>query len=89
MKHILKIISLLVAIFAIWIGFLKLSIIPDSQAWLLPIYLVISLGCYGLFMVGWGLMLFPTCPHEATLLKKDISEAKDFLKQRGVDVGEG
>ncbi|XP_068664690.1 dolichol-phosphate mannose synthase subunit 3 isoform X2 [Aristolochia californica] len=87
MKHILKIISLLVAIFSLWIGLLQASIVPRSYSWVLPVYLVVSLGCYGLLMVGVGLMLFPTCPQEADLLQKDIAEAKDFLKVRGVDVG--
>jgi predicted permease len=36
----------------------------------LPIYLVVALGCYGLFMVGFGLMFFPTCPREAVLLQQ-------------------
>ena len=36
----------------------------------LPLYAVIALGCYGMGMVGYGLMVFPTCPHEADLLKK-------------------
>ncbi|TKY66161.1 dolichol-phosphate mannosyltransferase subunit 3 [Spatholobus suberectus] len=53
----------------------------------LPIYFVVSLGCYGLLMVGVGLMNFPTCPQEALLLQKDIVEAKEYLKQKGVDVG--
>ncbi|KAB5569767.1 hypothetical protein DKX38_003560 [Salix brachista] len=53
----------------------------------LPIYFIISLGCYGLLMVGVGLMNFPTCPQEALLLHQDIDEAKEFLKRRGVDVG--
>ncbi|OMP06249.1 Dolichol-phosphate mannosyltransferase subunit 3 [Corchorus capsularis] len=37
-------------------------------------------------MVGVGLMRFPTCPQEAVLLQQDIAEAKEFLKQRGIDV---
>ncbi|KAI9400443.1 hypothetical protein POPTR_002G245800v4 [Populus trichocarpa] len=86
MKHIVKIMVLLVAISACWIGLLQTSIIPRSHTWLLPIYFVISLGCYGLLMVGVGLMNFPTCPQEALLLQQDIVEAKDFLKRRGVDV---
>ncbi|WOL18721.1 dolichol-phosphate mannose synthase subunit 3 [Canna indica] len=53
----------------------------------LPVYAIVSLGCYGLLMVGVGLMMFPTCPQEAVLLQKDIVEAKEFLKRRGVDVG--
>ncbi|KAG9446108.1 hypothetical protein H6P81_012236 [Aristolochia fimbriata] len=87
MKHILKILSLLAAIFSLWIGLLQTSIVPRSHAWVLPVYLVITLGCYGLLMVGVGLMIFPTCPQEASLLQKDIAEAKEFLKVRGVDVG--
>ncbi|XP_010038002.1 dolichol-phosphate mannose synthase subunit 3 [Eucalyptus grandis] len=86
MKHIVKIITLLVAISAVWIGLLEMSVVPRSQTWLLPIYFIVSLGCYGLLMVGIGLMHFPTCPQEAVLLQQDIVEAKDFLKQRGVDV---
>ncbi|RDX68426.1 Dolichol-phosphate mannose synthase subunit 3, partial [Mucuna pruriens] len=47
-------------------------------------------GCYGLLMVGVGLMSFPTCPQEALLLQKDIVEAKEYLKQKGVDLtGQG
>ncbi|KAF5746296.1 dolichol-phosphate mannosyltransferase subunit 3-like [Tripterygium wilfordii] len=86
MKHVLKILTLLVAISAFWIGLLETSLIPRSNAWLLPIYFVVSLGCYGLLMVGIGLTRFPTCPHEALLLQQDIVEAKDFLMQKGVDV---
>ncbi|XP_012080340.1 dolichol-phosphate mannose synthase subunit 3 [Jatropha curcas] len=87
MKHIVKIMAILVAISAFWVGLLQTSIVPRSHTWLLPIYFVVSLGCYGLLMVGVGLMQFPTCPREALLLQEDITEAKDFLKQKGVDVG--
>ncbi|KAJ8622845.1 hypothetical protein MRB53_031374 [Persea americana] len=79
MKHILKIMALLVAISAFWIGLLRTSIISDSYAWLLPVYLVLSLGCYGLLMVGVGLMLFPTCPQEAVLLQQDIAEGSILI----------
>ncbi|WMV06631.1 hypothetical protein MTR67_000016 [Solanum verrucosum] len=53
----------------------------------LPLYLIVSLGCYGLLMVGVGLMNFPTCPQEALFLQQDIVEAREFLKKKGVDVG--
>lgn len=86
MKHILKILTLLVAVSAFWIGLLETSLVSQSYAWMLPVYLVVSLGCYGLLMVGVGLMLFPTCPQEAVLLQKDITEAMEFLKKKGVDV---
>ncbi|KAK8585949.1 hypothetical protein V6N13_050916 [Hibiscus sabdariffa] len=69
MKHVLKLLSLLVVISALWIGLLQASIIPQSHTWLLPIYFIVSLGCYGLLMVGVGLMRFPTCPQEALLLQ--------------------
>ncbi|GAB2228083.1 hypothetical protein Droror1_Dr00009913 [Drosera rotundifolia] len=87
MKHIVKIIALLVAISSVWIGLLQASIIPRSNTWLLPVYLIIMLGCYGLLMVGIGLIQFRTCPHEAILLQQDVIEAKEFLKAKGVDVG--
>ncbi|KAF8659414.1 hypothetical protein HU200_058627 [Digitaria exilis] len=87
MKHIFKIVAILVAISAIWVGLLETSTVPRSCAWLLPIYLVVALGCYGLFMVGFGLMFFPTCPQEAVLLQQDIVEAKELLGKKGVDVG--
>uniref|UniRef100_A0A7N0U3R7 Dolichol-phosphate mannosyltransferase subunit 3 n=1 Tax=Kalanchoe fedtschenkoi TaxID=63787 RepID=A0A7N0U3R7_KALFE len=87
MKHIVKIISLLVAISALWIGLLQSSVISPEYALMLPVYLVVSLGCYGLLMVGVGLMQFPTCPQESVLLQQDIVEAKTFLKQKGVDIG--
>ncbi|KAL1819205.1 hypothetical protein ACET3Z_014074 [Daucus carota] len=87
MKHIVKIMSLLVVMLAVWVGLLQASIVPYSYTWLLPIYSIVSLGCYGLLMVGVGLMQFPTCPQESILLQKDIVEAKEFLKKQGVDVG--
>ncbi|XP_042062867.1 dolichol-phosphate mannose synthase subunit 3-like [Salvia splendens] len=87
MKHIVKIMALLVALSAVWISLLQTSVLPKSCTWLLPLYFIVSLGCYGLLMVGVGLMQFPTCPHEAILLQQDVVEAKEFLKGKGVDVG--
>ncbi|OAY73890.1 dolichol-phosphate mannosyltransferase subunit 3 [Ananas comosus] len=87
MKHILKIMGLLAAISAIWIGLLETSVVPRSYTWLLPIYLIVTLGCYGLLMVGVGLMFFPTCPQEAVLLQQDIAEAREFLIGKAIDVG--
>ncbi|KAI4354315.1 hypothetical protein L6164_003187 [Bauhinia variegata] len=87
MKHIVKILTLLMAITSLWVGLIQASVVPRSHTWLLPIYFIVSLGCYGLLMVGVGLMQFPTCPQEALLLQQEVVEAKDYLKQRGVDVG--
>ena len=114
MKHIVKIITFLVAISAFWIGLLQTSILPPSYAWLvsvyhhsvdfyfiystcfpfqikaytalfhfssqLPIYFIVSLGCYGLLMVGVGLMRFPTCPQEAILLQQVFNLLQFSLK---------
>ncbi|CAM8964399.1 unnamed protein product [Rhodiola kirilowii] len=87
MKHIVKIMTLLVATGALWIGLLQTSVISPDCTLMLPVYLIVSLGCYGLLMVGVGLMQFPTCPQESLLLQQDIIEAKTFLKKKGVDVG--
>ncbi|XP_031397724.1 dolichol-phosphate mannose synthase subunit 3-like isoform X1 [Punica granatum] len=70
MKHIVKIITLLVTICALWMGLLQMSFAPSSHTWLLPIYFTVLLGCYGLLMVGVGLMRLPTCPREAALLQQ-------------------
>nr|GMD26400.1 dolichol-phosphate mannose synthase subunit 3 [Ipomoea batatas] len=88
MKQIVKIMTLLTAVSVVWIFLLQTSVLPESYIWLVPLYLIVSLGCYGLLMVGVGLMTFPTCPREALLLQQDIFEAKDFLKKKGVDVGD-
>ncbi|KAG0490519.1 hypothetical protein HPP92_007382 [Vanilla planifolia] len=86
MKHFLKILGFLVTISALWIGLLEAAIVPRNYALLLPVYLIVVLGCYGLLMVGVGLMFFPICPQESQLLQKDITEAKDFLRNKGLDV---
>uniref|UniRef100_A0A0A9H9J3 Dolichol-phosphate mannosyltransferase subunit 3 n=1 Tax=Arundo donax TaxID=35708 RepID=A0A0A9H9J3_ARUDO len=86
MKHIFKIMAMLSAISAVWVAFLETSTVFRSYTWLLPVYLVVALGCYVLFMVGFGLMFFPTCPREAMLLQQDILEAKQFLATKGIDV---
>ncbi|KAK2664634.1 hypothetical protein Ddye_003208 [Dipteronia dyeriana] len=87
MKHVVKILTLVVAVSAFWVALLQTSVIPPSHTWLLPIYFIVSLGCYGLLKVGVGVMCFPICPQEALLLQQDIIEAKEYLKGRGIDVG--
>ncbi|KAF3599786.1 hypothetical protein F2Q69_00039038 [Brassica cretica] len=42
MKHVVKILSLLVAVSAFWIVLLQAAIVPQSHTWLLPIYFVVS-----------------------------------------------
>lgn len=91
MKQILKVGALLVAVASVYVALLLSSPnLPHSFALLLPylpVYAVVALGCYGLGAVGYGLMVFPTCPEQADLLLKDIDEARAFYKSKNVDVG--
>ncbi|CAI5973487.1 unnamed protein product [Closterium sp. NIES-64] len=50
----------------------------------LPVYAFVSLGCYAVGALGYGLMRFPTCPHEGALLRQDIVEAKEYLSKHGL-----
>lgn len=52
MKHIVKILSLLVAISALWIGLLQASLIPESYTWL------VSDGCLSLCCLFASLPIF-------------------------------
>ncbi|XP_024357153.1 dolichol-phosphate mannose synthase subunit 3 isoform X2 [Physcomitrium patens] len=52
----------------------------------IPMFAIMSLGCYGLGALGYGMMVFRVCPEEEILLQKDIAEAKAFFKERGVDM---
>ena len=40
----------------------------------LPLEAVVLLGCYGIGMLAWGLVVFPNCPKEAKLLQ-DVRNA--------------
>lgn len=73
----------------LWTALLSAELSPAQRqvVTILPLYALISLGCYGLGMLGYGVMVFPDCPEESALLQKDIREAQDFLRARGVDVG--
>eukprot|EP00250_Pteridium_aquilinum_P023870 c27834_g1_i1 orf=504-779(-) len=88
MKHVWKLSTLALVALAVWIALLnqKPSPLPPQILLALPLYAVVTLGCYGLAMVGYGLMVFPTCPKEAVLLQKDVAEAKAFLQKNGIDV---
>uniref|UniRef100_A0A803LNL7 Uncharacterized protein n=1 Tax=Chenopodium quinoa TaxID=63459 RepID=A0A803LNL7_CHEQI len=46
MKHIVKILSILVAIAAFWIGLLHTSIVPQSQTWLGLLVSIIIFFCF-------------------------------------------
>ncbi|KAI5062533.1 hypothetical protein GOP47_0023072 [Adiantum capillus-veneris] len=88
MKQVWRLCTLALAVLALWIALLNQQppLFPQQIILTLPLYAVVVLGCYGLAMVGYGLMVFPTCPQEAVLLQKDIAEAKEFLQRNQIDI---
>eukprot|EP00249_Psilotum_nudum_P005256 c18710_g1_i1 orf=146-430(+) len=89
MKQVFKLAAMFCLALALWIGLLHnehLSFLPHHTLLLLPLYALVALGCYGLAMVGYGLMVFPSCPEEAVSLRKEIAEAKEFLEEHGIDL---
>ena len=54
MKHIVKILTLVVAITALWVGLLQTSIIPRSHTWLVSIYVIMCLILYFLLFFVFG-----------------------------------
>ncbi|XP_008336102.1 dolichol-phosphate mannosyltransferase subunit 3-like [Cynoglossus semilaevis] len=80
-------VSLLVAVWALvtW-DLLDLSL-PDTYrdvAWPMPLYLLVSFGCYSLATVGYRVATFNDCEDAALELQQQIKEAKDDLKRKGL-----
>ncbi|XP_024527251.1 dolichol-phosphate mannose synthase subunit 3-like [Selaginella moellendorffii] len=87
MKQVIKLGAIAVLVTALWLSLLLRSDLPDRVAKFvpyLPILAIFALGCYGVVMVAYGLLVFPSCPKEAILLQQDIIEAKDFLEKKGI-----
>jgi dolichyl-phosphate mannosyltransferase polypeptide 3 len=76
MKQVWKWGSIASAATLLWLALLLAPGLPSSLTLLLPylpVYSIVALGCYGLAMLGYGMMVFPTCPEEALLLQKVCS----------------
>ncbi|KAH7282011.1 hypothetical protein KP509_35G008200 [Ceratopteris richardii] len=88
MKQVWRLCTLGIVVLAVWISLLikEFPILPREIVLALPIYSVVALACYGLAAVGYGLMVFPTCPQEAIMLQEEIAEAKEFLQKNGIDI---
>ncbi|CAK9207013.1 unnamed protein product [Sphagnum troendelagicum] len=89
MKQVWKWGSIASAASLLWLALLLAPGLPSSLTLLLPylpVYSIVALGCYGLAMLGYGMMVFPTCPEEALLLQKDIAAAKEFYREHGLDL---
>ncbi|KAF9446502.1 dolichol-phosphate mannosyltransferase subunit 3 [Macrolepiota fuliginosa MF-IS2] len=52
----------------------------------LPWWLLVSFGSYSLWSLGWGLFTFRDCPEAYTELLGEISQAKNYLRAKGVTV---
>lgn len=53
---------------------------------IIPWWLLVSFGSYSLWSLGWGLFTFRDCPEAYHELLKEINEAKNDLRGRGVTV---
>ncbi|EGO03046.1 hypothetical protein SERLA73DRAFT_47337 [Serpula lacrymans var. lacrymans S7.3] len=53
---------------------------------LIPWWLLVSFGSYSLWSLGWGLFTFRDCPEAYEELLKEINEAKNDLRTKGVTV---
>ncbi|CAO1633206.1 unnamed protein product [Sympodiomycopsis kandeliae] len=52
----------------------------------IPWWTIVSFGSYLLWQIGWGIFNFNDVPEAYQGLLVDIKNAKDFLRERGVDV---
>ncbi|XP_054620110.1 dolichol-phosphate mannosyltransferase subunit 3 [Dunckerocampus dactyliophorus] len=53
-------------------------------AWPMPLYLLVSFGCYSLATVGYRVATFNDCEDAAKELQSQIKEAKEDLKRKGL-----
>ncbi|CAN9503731.1 unnamed protein product [Ophioblennius macclurei] len=53
-------------------------------AWPMPVYLLVSFGCYSLAAVGYRVATFNDCEEAAKELQGQIREAKEDLRRKGL-----
>ncbi|KAJ0055062.1 hypothetical protein NL108_008981 [Boleophthalmus pectinirostris] len=61
--------------------------LPDTYrevAWPMPLYLLVSFGCYSLATVGYRVATFNDCDEAARELQEQIKEAKEDLRKKGL-----
>jgi Dolichol-phosphate mannosyltransferase subunit 3 (DPM3) len=56
----------------------------DIGVVLAPLWCVVGLGVYLLSLLLYGVLTYQDCPEAARELEKEISEAKNEMKQRGI-----
>lgn len=52
----------------------------------LPFWAIVSLGSYSLAVLGYRVFTFKDKPEKHKQLLKEIEEAKEFYKQKGIDI---
>ena len=52
----------------------------------LPIWSIVSFGAYLLFKLGYGVLTFNDVPEAHAELMREIQEAREDLKKKGVEV---
>ncbi|KAM3596321.1 uncharacterized protein V6R79_012359 [Siganus canaliculatus] len=53
-------------------------------AWPMPLYLLVSFGCYSLATVGYRVATFNDCEEAAKELQEQIKEAREDLRKKGL-----
>ncbi|XP_029022494.1 dolichol-phosphate mannosyltransferase subunit 3 [Betta splendens] len=65
---------------------LKLPKTYREVAWPMPLYLLVSFGCYSLATVGYRVATFNDCEEAAKELQQQIKEAKADLRKKGLKI---
>lgn len=62
------------------------TVFHDKVLPVIPWWALVSFGCYTLFSLGYGVYTLQDKKEKYLELKEQITEAKSFLKSKGVDV---
>jgi len=91
MRRVIRLSAYLIVFLSLWLTALNDIPYPLKEPWkgiiqLLPLFALISFGCYSLGVISYNLMTFPECPEEAKSLEKERERAVEDLKKKGLDV---
>ncbi|KDE03219.1 hypothetical protein MVLG_06276 [Microbotryum lychnidis-dioicae p1A1 Lamole] len=60
--------------------------IQDEIIPVLPFNILVAIGSYCLFELGWGILTFGECNEAQKELMRDIDEARTELKKHGISI---
>ncbi|XP_075995510.1 dolichol-phosphate mannosyltransferase subunit 3 [Genypterus blacodes] len=63
---------------------LSIPLTYRELAWPVPVYLLVTFGCYSLATVGYRVATFNDCDEAAQELQEQIQEAKGDLRRKGL-----